>query len=827
MDCHETKFQQEQRSGTRGFNDVKSRHLAGGGFPPGIGGVASLAGRRQNSGFSETAAALRWQFDFGDGGATEGAAEGYQAISPTTRYKPERGYGWLPGHNIQAGETEAPDLLRRSYLWSREEAVFRVNLAPGLYRFSVLVGDGQVGRHGLSLFIQNRRSYSFPPVRPKLPNRQMTRTVDVKIEDEATDLTFVPAVGRWVVNAFKIEAIEQLEAPRLLEEQVWLPYWPDFTTWPNPVAEHRRRFETNRPNAVSLPPATSPERDYLTTISRTAEYFLRFQNSDGAIIDPFEKEELQYSTPAFALAAATAAVHGNHRQLLEPAALALDHATRGLGSAASHDCHEDFYPPLVARAFRLLSGRVSIEREQEWRRRIRAYDPHRTYRFGQGGGNWNVVALSGEALYKIFGIKTGIDYAEEALERHAYRFTHWGMYLDIHSEALAYDHFPRMWLADMLGSGYDGRLAAGLREFLERGAWTSLFLQSPTGELPAGGRSSHHQWNEAAQCVTFEVFAKLANTEGDPVTAGVFKRAARMSLKSLRKWIRPDGDLWIVKNRADPEKRHGYEPYSFHSQYNLLPMAMLAIAHEYAISTTGIPEQATPAEAGGFVLDIRRDFHKVFANAAGTYVEIDTGALPAFDPTGLIRIHFLDGCAQIGPSGGLASAAGATAAVGVAWQDAQGNWRRLAEFQKGNLASPSLEVSSETPEEVSFRIIYRGDMKGADTVTESYRIVAGEVQVSWEVLGNNGPLRLGWPVLINDGERATKVAIRGTTMEVGLGEDAQLFSVPGAHSLSLEEPLLECRNGWTKLAVAEYVPKSTPLLRVELLKEHLNGKNKR
>jgi hypothetical protein len=28
----------------------------------------------------------------------------------------------------------------------------------------------------------------------------------------------------------------------------------------------------------------------------------------------------------------------------------------------------------------------------------------------------------------------------------------------------------------------------------DRGSLTSLLLQSPTGELPCGGRSAHHQW---------------------------------------------------------------------------------------------------------------------------------------------------------------------------------------------------------------------------------------------------------------------------------------------------------------------------------------------
>ena len=81
------------------------------------------------------------------------------------------------------------------------------------------------------------------------------------------------------------------------------------------------------------------------------------------------------------------------------------------------------------------------------------------------------------------------------------------------------------------------------------------------------------------QAVTFESWASRFARRGDTrrrrrVQAG---RAASRSGRSAR-WIRPSGELWIVKNRMDPAARHGYESYSFHSQYNLLTAAMLAIA---------------------------------------------------------------------------------------------------------------------------------------------------------------------------------------------------------------------------------------------------------
>ena len=121
--------------------------------------------------------------------------------------------------------------------------------------------------------------------------------------------------------------------------------------------------------------------------------------------------------------------------------------------------------------------------------------------------------------------------------------------------------------------------------------------------------------------------------------AGVFKRTAHVALQSMQRWQRPSGEMWIVKNRADPKDFHGYESYSSHSQYNLLPMAMLSIAYDYAAKTDDVPEQLTPAEVGGFAFQLDKPFNKIFANTGGMYVELDVAADPAHNATGLLRVH--------------------------------------------------------------------------------------------------------------------------------------------------------------------------------------------
>jgi hypothetical protein len=122
----------------------------------------------------------------------------------------------------------------------------------------------------------------------------------------------------------------------------------------------------------------------------------------------------------------------------------------------------------------------------------------------------------------------------------------------------------------LLREGYNGSAAPLITALMARAAWSHLLMQSPLGEIPTGGRSSQHQWNEAVSALAYEINAEWAREAGDARAACAFKRAARLSLASVRRWVNAAGDLQIVKNHVDPALRWGYEGYSFQAQYNLL-----------------------------------------------------------------------------------------------------------------------------------------------------------------------------------------------------------------------------------------------------------------
>jgi hypothetical protein len=329
--------------------------------------------------------------------------------------------------------------------------------------------------------------------------------------------------------------------------------------------------------------------------------------------------------------------------------------------------------------------------------------------------------------------------------------------------------------------------------------------------MTCGGRSAHHQWNEAEQAVTFESFAQRFARRGDRPAAGAFKRAAHLSIGSIGRWVRPSGELWVVKNRLDPRLRHGYEYYSFHSQYNLLTAAMLAIAWQRA--DDAIAESPCPAETGGFAFALQPAFHKVIANAGGTYVEIDTGADPHYNPTGLLRIHHRD----VPPetlSDGVAIGAEYTTtpakparslALGPAWRDPAGQWHALAEHAGAELGPVEFIPGRASRAAVDFEVIYRGRLRGGATaVRERVSVTPGRVDIEHRVEGDVVAVRQIWPFLLTDGETPSAVTVTAQALDVVRGGGVLRFEATTRHAtVSRPDTVEPCRNGFMGAAIVD------------------------
>ena len=107
-------------------------------------------------------------------------------------------------------------------------------------------------------------------------------------------------------------------------------------------------------------------------------------------------------------------------------------------------------------------------------------------------------------------------------------------------------------------------------------------------------------------------------------------------------------------------------------------------------------------------------------------------------------------------------------------------------------------------ERVSFKVIYNGYFSGPDCVVENYVVTPDEVQVTYELPGYTGPMRLVWPVLEDTGDAKTNIATKGQTVRVTLAGDTQTFTANGAASVVVEDTRYPFRNGWAKLAIAQY-----------------------
>jgi len=587
--------------------------------------------------------------------------------------------------------------------------------------------------------------------------------------------------------------------------------WGTIISSPDPAGPMLDKFRKSLPAQVpGYQPTGLQPADYLKLISSEIAFWKAHQDAHGALIDPYQHAEVQYSTPAYANAAAALVAWDHRDDLTESAAKALDWSVQTLSQRRAASGHEDFFSAMIAHAMTLLKPHVPEERYDKWAAEIKGFDPTKIYRMAPGSMNWNIVSSVGEAFYGQMGLRPDNSYVETSLGAQGRHFTSpHGLYLE---GPMAYDLFPRMFLDDLIASGYSGAYSAELREMLRRGAITSLFMQSPWGELPAGGRSAQHNWNEAEQVAVFEIHAAEAARAGDPALASIYKRAAHLSFASIQRWVRPSGELQIVKNWVNPDQRHGYESYSGYASYNLLPMAMLSMAYSYAKETTAIPEASAPADVGGYVL-VLPELHKVFANSGGTYVEIDTDGDPHYDATGLIRVQMKGLTPQLTSDSLVAHPAyhvtrpgplSTNTCIGPQWKDASGNWHGLAEFT----TNPPVSVltSKETPAEVDFTIAFTGNFGSPNAVIEHYWLAPGRIGVTADLGGYAGPERLVFPILADDGRTQTDIQATGKAISVSRPGDkfSETFTADKADSVAIPTDLYPNHDGWSRLGVAEF-----------------------
>ncbi|HWH80820.1 MAG TPA: hypothetical protein VNU71_01140 [Burkholderiaceae bacterium] len=552
--------------------------------------------------------------------------------------------------------------------------------------------------------------------------------------------------------------------------------------------------------------ATSPSnmnRDaYLAMIDGVVMHFRHFQADNGRIIDPYLQREYQYSTPAYALDAALLVSTGRRPELLGSASRALDSSLYQLASGTPNDRHGDFFIVPTMLAYCALRDHVDAATRARWDRYLQMIKPGSAYSDLIGPGqrdviNWNTNAISGEFLRHKLGF-TDATFVERYVAEQRPHLTAEGLYREP-GTPLTYDASARFNLALLLHEGYAGPQKAALETLLARGAWTSLLIQSPLGDFPAGGRTSEHVWNDTLECASFELWARMSKARGDAVGMRAFKRAAHLAAQSAARWIRPSGEFWIVKNHFDPALRHGFEEYSSHSQYNLLAAAYLAMA--WLLADEDIPEGLAPADVGGFMVELPA-FHKVFANSGGHYVEIETAADPHYNSTGLLRDSRPGMEPALGP-GVNAPIAYGPLAVGAAWRVA-GQWQSLAQFAAGSVKAEASLISA-TAQKVGFRVHYQLTDSSIKGLTETYWLTPTDVTVAIRFDDAVERWKAKFPAFASDGKSWGQLSLDKASASVRSGESRQRFELldPARANLVRTGSVVGMRNGYYEVIEGE------------------------
>ncbi|MDB5285247.1 MAG: hypothetical protein JWR05_196 [Mucilaginibacter sp.] len=144
--------------------------------------------------------------------------------------------------------------------------------------------------------------------------------------------------------------------------------------------------------------ALNVSRDtYLSKVEGIVRAIAKFQNSSGAIIDPYANREVQYSTPYFANAVGTLLSAGRAKDLLSAGVSAMNHATADVaaGSSSIPDNHGEFCLAALASAIPLYTPYVSAPQLQTWKTRMAK--PIAAVILGNPH-NWRTYAMKGEWL---------------------------------------------------------------------------------------------------------------------------------------------------------------------------------------------------------------------------------------------------------------------------------------------------------------------------------------------------------------------------------------------------------------------------------------------
>lgn len=298
---------------------------------------------------------------------------------------------------------------------------------------------------------------------------------------------------------------------------------------------------------------------------------------------------------------------------------------------------------LISAIFALEKTQLfSEEKLRQWKDGLRDINPETAYRvvvkppIGRAS-NWVSFSVASEQARKAAGLaEDNDDFIDRQLLSQLLGFENSGMYREGEAHPVVYDLTPRLQMAVALYFGYSGRYADQLEQLLLRGAECSLYMQSVTGELPYGGRSTQFIHNEAAQGACFEFAAWACSRKGDSEKAARYKAAAELSKAAVASFLQGQ-TKYHVKNRYPNDSKFGCEKYAYFDKYMVTAASFLYVA--WLFSDDAIQPGQCPAEAENYIFHTSEAFHKTFCKYGTYFLQYDTAADMHYDANGLGRVH--------------------------------------------------------------------------------------------------------------------------------------------------------------------------------------------
>jgi hypothetical protein len=513
---------------------------------------------------------------------------------------------------------------------------------------------------------------------------------------------------------------------------------------------------------------------YLSKVEGIVRAIAKFQNSSGAIIDPYAHREVQYSTPYFANAVGTLLFAGRAKDLLNAGVLAMNHATADVaaGSSSIPDNHGEFFVAPLASAILLYAPYVSATQLQTWKTRMAK--PIKAVILGNPH-NWRTYAMKGEwvrakngYVNKIIAV-SWIENSWITTQRSRLTNNSWNFYHDTSTDpdSWPYESVARSNLLAMVFSGYSGVSKNEILNLLKRGTQSSLLLQDPSGQIAAGGRSGNHTWNDILLANAYETMAEVVNSEGKSRLAGQYRHAAALAFQSAQRWIRSNGTYSVTKNHFDPAAKVGYASYSFFANYN--GNMMFHMAENYLRHKSSITEQPTPNEIGGYTILSDIKLATAVANAGGMNMEVCLRGSTVvqynryWTALGIVRFARPGWDSRLGPSDGIRDT---SSKLGVSFAPTfleNGKWIRLASVPDRYEAFFTTQFTH--PLLIRCQVVYRPKSgKTGPTFTNNFIITPdGILSTLTSTAVNFG---ITWPILTFDGATHLNTSVTSNTASI-------------------------------------------------------------